>query len=88
MNTKYRFFKWLKGHCDKQMQVNFLKPKGGCNSACPNCKEWEHQGNTITTELNSDDTGKRACGKCGYQWVCIFTPAGFIPISECKPVDK
>lgn len=87
MNTRYKFFKWLKGFADKQMQENYLKPHGGCDSACPNCKEWESQGNRITTEINCKDTDKRKCHKCNHEWLAIFTPAGFIPVDEFKKKD-
>lgn len=84
MNTRYKFFKWLKSICDEQMKENYLKPNGGCDSACPSCNVWEHQGNRITTEPLDDGTDKRSCGACGYEWLAIFTPAGFIPLSEYK----
>lgn len=80
MNTRYKFFKWLKGFSDKQMRENYLKPRGGCDSCCPNCKEWEYQGNKIVTEPLEDGSNKRTCGKCGHEWLAIFTPAGFVSI--------
>ncbi len=80
MNKRYKFFKWLKSFCDEQMQDNYLKPRGGCDSCCPNCKEWESQGNTITTRPLDDGSDERVCSKCNYKWLAIFTPAGFMPI--------
>lgn len=82
MNTRYRFFKWLRGICDEQMSDNYLRPNGGCDSACPNCKEWESHGNTISTVPLEDGSDQRKCGKCGHSWLAIFTPAGFIPIDK------
>lgn len=87
MNTRYKFFKWLKGYSDKQMKENYLKPYGGMDSCCPNCKEWEYQGNKILTEPMSDERDKRTCVKCGHVWYAIFTPFGFIPESEWKHKD-
>lgn len=80
MNKRYKFFKWLKGICDKQMHENYLKPHGGCDSCCPKCETWEYQGNKITTEPLEDGSDKRTCMKCGYTWLAIFSPAGFIQI--------
>lgn len=55
----------------------------GCDSCCPSCLTWESDGNTILTSDNEDGTYLRRCGKCNHVWDAIFTPAGFIPLSEC-----
>lgn len=82
MNIRYKFFKWLRDFSDNRMQENYLKPRGGCDSACPNCNTWESQGNRITTEPHEDGTDKRTCSKCNHVWWAIFTPAGFIPAEK------
>lgn len=79
-NARYRFWKKVKALADKQLKKNYLKPNGGCDSCCPNCKVWESQGNVITTEP-VDDWDKRTCGVCNHVWAAIFTPAGFIQVA-------
>ena len=88
MNTRYKFFKWLKKIADKGMKDNYLKPYGGMNSCCPNCKEWESSGNFITTIPLKDGSDERTCGKCEHKWLAIFTPFGFIPTSEFKSMKS
>lgn len=85
MNTRYHIFKRLKDFADKQMRKNYLKPHGGFDSCCPNCKEYEYQGNTITSTALDDDIDERMCHKCKHVWSTIFTPFGFIPTTEFKP---
>lgn len=81
---KYRFFKWLSEYADSKAKYHYIRPHGGCNSACPRCKAWEHQGNKITTEDSNDQTQTRTCTNCGHTWKAIFTPAGFIPVEKLK----
>lgn len=82
MNKRYKFFKWLKSFAEKGMKQNYLKPYGGCDSCCPKCKEWESTGNTIVTTPLNDGSDKRKCEKCGHEWIAIFTPVGFVPLSK------
>ncbi len=86
MNKRYKFFKWLKGVAEKGMKDNYLKPHGGCNSCCPNCKSWESGGNRITTVPLDDGSDERTCHTCKHTWLTIFTPVGFIPVDNFKPV--
>jgi hypothetical protein len=89
MNTTYKIFKWLKAFSDKKMRENYLKPHGGCDSCCPNCREWESQGNLIATPPLEDGSDSRICGKCHHEWLTIFTPAGFAPLSAAlKPKQE
>jgi hypothetical protein len=84
VNTRYKFARWIKSIADKQMQDNYLKPNGGCDSCCPNCREWESQGNEIITNPLDDGSDERTCGKCNHKWLAIFTPAGFAFIRDVK----
>ena len=80
MKTKrYLFWKKVKTFAENKMQDEHLKYRGS-DSACPRCKKWESQGNTIYTEDLEDGTDKRTCTNCKHEWLAIFTPAGFIPI--------
>lgn len=83
MNIRYKFFKWLKEYSEKQMKKNYLKPQGGCDSCCPKCKNWEHQGNIIRTKYSEEypDLDHRTCTNCKHEWFAIFTPAGFIEVT-------
>lgn len=82
MNLKYKFWAAIKELADKGMKENYLKPHGGCDSACPKCKMWESQGNKIYTEALQDGSDKRTCCNCGHEWHAIFTPAGFVQIDH------
>ena len=81
MNTRYKIWKRIRDHAERAMRENYLKPHGGMNHACPNCKVWESAGNRITTVENSDGSDHRTCQTCSYEWDAIFTPAGFIQIN-------
>jgi aldehyde:ferredoxin oxidoreductase len=80
MNKRYKFYKWLLKLAEQGMKDNYLKPRGGCDSCCPRCSRWESSGNKITTVPLNQYTDKRTCSACGYEWIGIFTPAGFIPV--------
>ena len=88
MNTMFKFWTWIKGIAEEKIKENYLKPNGGCNSACPRCKQWESSGNLIFTEPLEDGSDKRTCENCGNEWLAIFTPAGFIPIENCAPQEQ
>ena len=81
MNVK--FWNKIKSLAVNKIADDYLK-KHGCDSCCPNCNQWESAGNKITTEPLEDGSDKRVCGACGHSWLAIFTPAGFVPVSECK----
>lgn len=87
MNLRYKFYSWLKKIAEKGMYDNYLKPHGGSDSCCPNCKTWESHGNTITTEPLEDGSDLRKCGACKHEWLAIFTPAGFIPVDQCTKAE-
>ncbi|MGI4991011.1 hypothetical protein ACRXCV_00135 (plasmid) [Halobacteriovorax sp. GFR7] len=59
----------------------------GCDSCCPNCEMWESDGNVINTEPLEDGTDQRTCTNCNHTWLAIFTPAGFIPLDDCKKTE-
>lgn len=82
MNKRYKFWARVRSFSEKQMFGNYLKPNGGCDSCCPKCKVWESLGNKITTTPLEDGSDLRVCGKCGYEWRAIFTPAGFVQVGD------
>ncbi len=82
MNTTYKIAKKIHEISNNVMKKTFLLPRGGCNSCCPKCKKWEHQGNIIKTTYFNDDIEKRNCGNCGHEWLAIFTPAGFVEVEK------
>ncbi len=88
MTRSYKFWKWLKALSDKKMKSEYLRPYGGCNSCCPKCKKWQHDGNIINTTTLEDGSDERICGNCGNTWLAIFTPAGFIPLEDIREVRK
>lgn len=89
MNLLSKFFKWISDSSDNpKSEQNAYLVKHGSDSCCPTCRVWESQGNEITTEALSDGSDKRTCGKCGYQWRAIFTPAGFVSIEVDAPLKQ
>lgn len=87
MNLRYKIFKWIHDISKSQLKESYLKPNGGCDSCCPRCNYWEHEGNKITTQPLADGSDKRTCERCGYVWLAIFTPAGFIPIEHTNKTN-
>lgn len=80
----YKFWSWVRNLSERKMNKEWFKPSGGCDSCCPRCKQWESLGNIIHTKPLEDGSDKRSCTNCGYVWLAIFTPAGFIPIDDYK----
>jgi len=76
---KYNFWKKIKDFCTKKMEDAWFEG-GNCDSACPNCKQWESHGNKITTESQDDGLEIRKCVNCGHTWRAVFTPAGFVKV--------
>lgn len=76
---KWKFWYKIKLFSEKRM-TNAWFENGNCDSACPNCKQYESLGNVIKTEPMEDGTENRSCSNCGHKWKTIFTPAGFIEI--------
>lgn len=87
MNTRYKLFKKMHDISLLGMRDNFL-PNGGCDSCCPTCKQWEHQGNLITSKDSPDGLVLRECSNCKYTWKAIFTPGGFIAVDDTETKEK
>lgn len=66
---------WWENRKSLKHEQNFVK-KHGFTHACPSCNKWEHEGNTIYTEIYDEGTDKRTCKSCGYVWRSLFCPAG------------
>lgn len=88
MNFK-RWEKWkrLRDFCNKRMKRAWMAG-GNCDSCCPRCKQWESLGNDISTAQKDDDSCLRRCTNCGYKWVAIFTPTGFVPIPPDENTEE
>lgn len=84
-DLKYRFLRWLNKTTKESLSHDHCK-KFGCDSACPKCKVWESEGNTIYTEYENNDVDKRTCTNCNNVWYTIFTPAGHYPV-DYTPKD-
>lgn len=81
---RIKILKWMKKYSFEEISKEYCK-KYGCDSACPRCKVWESEGNTIYTEpLESGDLDKRTCTNCENVWYTIFTPMGHTPV-DYKP---
>lgn len=79
MKLSHKIWEKISSISDEKVRDNYTK-RHGCNSCCPKCKTWESSGNKITTTPLDDGSDHRTCQVCGYDWLAIFTPAGFIPL--------
>jgi len=74
-----RLINWFKTKWNTYQENKLVKDylsRNGSTHACPKCNKWEHEGNTIYTEIYCDQTDKRTCTNCGYVWRSHFCPAG------------
>lgn len=72
---------------DKIKLDKYLKVHGSTH-ACPNCNMWEHEGNTIYTEIYDSQTDKRTCENCNHVWRSLFCPAGHVHIEGYEWKDE
>ena len=84
---KWELWKKIRDWSNRRMKDAWMEG-GNCDSACPNCKQWESLGNRIETVPLESGLELRKCKSCGNEWQAIFTPAGFVPVDPCLDVSE
>lgn len=87
MNKWKKFDRWarVRAWVDSKMKAAWMQG-GNCDSRCPICRRQESLGNIIETRENPDGSETRLCTTCKYSWQALFTPAGFVSISDSSAV--